>query len=447
MLKKIKLPKLFKVLLFGLIFLYSCDQKKPLQVIFITIDTLRADRLGCYGFEKNTTPNIDAFAAESTLFLNASSQSTFTTGSFSSLYTGRMMTESLVHGNRLNTTIRYLPEILKSSGFYNIALLANPSLTSDRGFDNGFDEYRMLWKRTSNSLYNKKKINNKMIQETDAEMVTQKVIDTLKSCPDKSLFFWVLYMDTHTPYSIHESQFYHGSQVPRMKRKPGMYDNRSMDQAELNYYYEGEIRYTDHHLGRLIKYMKTSGLCDQALIIFTSDHGENLKDHHDYIGHGRFAYQATAHVPLIIRWPDTKPSVVDQPVALVDLFPTILDYCGIEIHEGLHLRGSKLKPCGREIDKPILIEGYSSKHQALRKNQYKLILDRYQSKNSYSLYDVVKDTAEVTDRIDTDYQAAAKLQEELKQLRASLTPAPKNIPTPVLDDDTKKQLKILGYIN
>jgi len=459
----------------------SCNKKAPpRQVVLITIDTLRADRLGCYGYDKNTSPRIDEFADESILFLNPTSQVTYTPGSFASMFTGRPYSEALTNGESLNPKLDYLAEILKKNGLSPVAVLSNYTLAALRGFSRGFDKYLFYSEKRlidrNKPKQKASKANPHHNYKVPANIINDRTLEQLPDLKDKDFFLWILYLDPHKPFYAHPPKYYDGPSplqgdfelnqpidlppLPSLRQVPGL-DERQLIFPKpskgkeypgnpedvipaVHYYYDGEVRFVDDHVGRLIDELKRSGIYDNALTILTSDHGESLFDHNYFYGHGREPYQDQVHVPFIIHWPDQEPAIVDQPVSLMDLVPTILEF--LDIDPPQNIRGSVLTHTGRTANHPIIAQSPGLKHHSIREGDYKLLVENTKPKESLYLFNVKDDPNETKNLIDVKPEIGKRLLDNLNATKVTLTPAPQNIPTPAIDDALKNKLRALGYM-
>ena len=256
------------------------------NILLITVDALRPDHLGCYGYERNTSPNIDKLAKEGTVFLNCFATSSSTAYASVGLVTGKYL---MIYGNDeaggiLDKKFPTITEYLKESEYFTAAFLNNGHYASSTGFERGFDFYKNF-------------IGN-------AKQTTDEVISFLNNYnADKPLFIWIHYIDPHTPYVVHKDflKIFEGDSLWNINDKNlELQPNEDIDpylskgfipriafhreKYNLNYYiacYDSEISYLDFHIGRLMDNMPNS-----ALTILTADHGEFLGEHNEYFSHG-----------------------------------------------------------------------------------------------------------------------------------------------------------------
>jgi arylsulfatase A-like enzyme len=360
------------------------------NIILIVIDTLRADHLSCYGYERLTSPNIDDFAKRGVLFTNAIVQKTKTSPSVASILTG---TYPYTHGVDGCRTMLYddaitIGEVVKEHDYRTASVVSNGNLGYEFNFTQGFDDVFEVWKLGS----------------TIAENVNKYAISWLEKNYQDKFFLYIHYIDPHSKYTPpppYNEMFVNDEFYGRLKDiKIGIgnthwnsihYKDTLLEgphQTELDYYisqYDGEIRYCDEYVGQLLNKIKELGLDKNTLIILTADHGEDLTEHDFYFGHGTFAYEACARVPFIISFPPIfKPKLVDDVVETVDIFPTILDFLGMEKIN--NSQGNSLFPIlsGEDVKDINLkkfgfVEGNYGKQivTAIRTKDWKLIYNPY----------------------------------------------------------------------
>ena len=291
---------------------------REFNYILITVDTLRADRIHCYGFPSVETPTMDLFASRGVLFEKCIAQTPLTLPSHTSLLTG---TYPLFHGVRDNggflvpQELVTLAEVFKKKDYKTSAFVAAYVLDSKWGLNQGFDTYFDqfdLSKYKSISLGNVQRRGDEVIDEA---------LRWLGQHKNERFFSWVHLYDPHTPY-----------EPPSPFREK--YPNRP---------YVGEIAYADYQLGRLWEYLEENNLIDNTILIFTADHGESLGEHQEST-HGFFIYQEGIHVPLIFVTPfdDLHGIRREEVVSLVDIMPTVLEMDGVPFPS--QVQGKSLLP-------------------------------------------------------------------------------------------------------
>jgi len=289
----------------------------PANVVFITIDTLRPDHLGCYGDKQIRTPNIDTLAADGTRFERAYTAVPVTLPSHTVIFTGTYPTLSGVHdfaANKLSPTQATLASVLKDNGYTTGAVIGSAVLDSRFGLNHGFDFYY------DHFDFNRLQESNLDEMERPGNIVADVTLDWLSKNYQKKFFLWMHLYDPHYPY-----------------RPPAPYSEEYRDRP-----YDGEIAFADAQVGRLIEFLKNKGLYQNTLIILSGDHGESLGEHGEKT-HGFFIYNATLHVPLIIHLPgDMHARTVQNLVNLADIMPTVLAALNIQLPA--HVQGQSLLP-------------------------------------------------------------------------------------------------------
>ena len=286
-------------------------------MVFITIDTLRPDHLGCYGDKQIGTPNIDTLAADGTRFERAYTAVPVTLPSHTVIFTGTYPTLSGVHdfaANKLSPTQATLASVLKDNGYTTGAVIGSAVLDSRFGLNHGFDFYY------DHFDFNRLQESNLDEMERPGNIVADVTLDWLSKNYQKKFFLWMHLYDPHYPY-----------------RPPAPYSEEYRDRP-----YDGEIAFADAQVGRLIEFLKNKGLYQNTLIILSGDHGESLGEHGEKT-HGFFIYNATLHVPLIIHLPgDMHARTVQNLVNLADIMPTVLAALNIQLPA--HVQGQSLLP-------------------------------------------------------------------------------------------------------
>jgi arylsulfatase A-like enzyme len=311
------------------------DHSAPGNVLLITIDTLRADHVGHYGYERSTTPVLDEFFASGRSYRNAYATASYTPPSVVSMLSGRLPPE---HGvfhffqlvdEDLQLICDLLPAHYETAAFVSNAILTRDAIGIDRCFD-FYDDYvdeiegsvRRIWERS-------------------ARRTTEAAIRWLRSGrePDRNIFLWVHYIDPHGPYSAPPEasvSFDHEGERPVDRSRIPLYVRESTDDA-LDYIdrYDEEIAYADAEVGRLLAAWKQISEGDRDLVIFTADHGESLVDRDVYFEHGFHVFEELIRIPFSIRGPGVEVAAADEVVSLVDVLPTILAFVGAEAPEAL----------------------------------------------------------------------------------------------------------------
>lgn len=276
------------------------------NVVVITIDTLRADHLGCYGDQQIRTPNIDSLAADSVRFERAYTPVPVTLPAHTVLFTGTYPLLSGIHdfsANKLGPTQPTLASVLKEQGYTTGAVIGSAVLDSRFGLNRGFDFYY------DHFDFNRLQESNLDEMERLGNVVADTALDWLAKHNQNKFFLWMHLYDPHFPYHPPE---------PFSEQ----YRNRP---------YDGEIAFADFQVGRLIRFLKDKGLYQNTVIVLTGDHGESLGEHGEKT-HGFFIYNATLHVPVIFHLPGQRlGNSVPELVSLADLMPTVLQVLKVDV--------------------------------------------------------------------------------------------------------------------
>jgi arylsulfatase A-like enzyme/Flp pilus assembly protein TadD len=388
------------------------------NILLVTVDTLRADHLGCYGSTSVRTPAADALAARGALFTRAFAHSPLTLPSHANILLGLTPNAHGVHDNScfiVREDFLTLAEWLKARGYATGAFVGAFPVDSRFGLVQGFDVY--------DDNYGTQGPTDMVFVERKADVVVAKAAEWLKGRTGP-WFLWVHLFDPHQPYEPPE---------PFLSQYPGRP-------------YEGEVAYADSALGKLLGFLKDRGLEDRTAVVFTADHGEALGEHGETT-HGYFAYNATLRVPLILALPGAKPGRVEANVGHVDIFPTLCGVVGAKEPPGL--QGRSLLPLvrGKKLpDKPIFFEAltafYNRGWAPLR--GYILGQDKFMDSPIPEVYDLGKDLAELENLAPkTDL---AKYQRAFADLVRAETSPLADKAGQALDRATAEKLRSLGYL-
>jgi arylsulfatase A-like enzyme/Flp pilus assembly protein TadD len=401
----------------------------PNNVILITLDTTRADRMGFLGSKRGLTPNLDTLARQGVVFSRAYSQVPLTTPSHATILTGTYPQFSHLQdmGTPLGKDLPYLPDILREHGYHTAAFVGSqildPKGAAAPGFDRGFEVYDAGFhsRAPGEDRYHS--------VERRAAVVVAHAIAWLGQSHREPFFLWVHLYDPHDPYDPPEPF------KARYRAAP----------------YDGEIAYADSAVGELLAALRARKLYDSTVIAVAADHGEAFGEHGEQT-HGLFLYDETIHVPLLVKFAAGSPGplVVDTRVGLVDLAPTILQAVGIppptamqgeslmELARADPKREAADRPAYAETDYPFRAFGWSPL-QAWRAGKY-LFVDAPQRE----LYDQMADPAAVRNLAGNSTAVADTMASQLGEFRrktSSSKPAQAGI-TP----DQAEQLQALGYI-
>lgn len=383
------------------------------NVVFIIVDTLRADRLGCYGYKRNTSPNIDKFAAGAELFENHHSHSPWTMPSIASIITSLVPRD---HGitnwqQPLDEKFLTLAEYLKANGYYTHCIASHTVFKPRFHFDQGYDNYdiSVLEKGYPSTV-------------TTSQEISDRAIEALNGMADKPFFLFLHYFDPHNDYLPH-AKFDFG------KTPSDLYD--------------GEIAFTDHHIGRFLDALFASKFVENTIVIFTADHGEEFHDHGG-TKHSKTLYEEVLHTPLIIKAPGIKPAGIRTRVAETDIGPTLLTMLGLPIPANFSGKSFQiLKNTLRPMKNRVIFSETKREadKQGIIKGPWKLIHDR--EKNSWELYHLIKDRMEQQNLFSNNQKVSERLKYDLN---AHYEVPRAQVKEEKLPDDILDSLKKLGYL-
>ena len=419
-----------------LLLLGGCRQTKPRRpnILIITVDTLRADRLGCYGYPAGLTPNVDALAKESIVFERAIAQVPLTWPSHAAIFTGTYPFHNGVQdftGQPLSRSFRTLAESFKANGYTTSAIVSSFVLDRSWGLARGFDSYDDAF---AGEQFLHKDLG---LVERRAEESVNHTIRWLEAHPNEPFFLWLHLYDPHSPYD-----------------PPEPFRSRFVKQP-----YEGEIAYADSQLGRLWAWLKQApdNLYDDTLIVFLSDHGESLGEHGEK-EHGFFVYDSTVRVPLIVKPPRAaklRAQRVAVAVESVQVGPTVLEMAGVEdpiqkqFQAGslLSLMNGKphgpMRPAYSESFYPANSFGWSPLRSV------ETALYQYIEAPRQELYNLENDPKEKDNVIGKNGSVSQRMRSELNQLLARY-PAPTTSPDAGnrsgRGTDVLEKLRTLGYV-
>jgi len=350
------------------------------NIIFLTVDTLRPDHMALYGYARDTMPAIEAFAKTAVVFDSAVVPRGSTRPSYASMLTGLYPYRHGVHANRieLHSDVPTLQEGLKMAGYHTAAFVSNFVLIKElSGLAQGFDVY--------DDFVDEKETNRNYYERTAARTLGA-ILKWLNSGPPEPFFLFTNFIDPHGPYRPPET---YREMFQSERRRELSIDEIPRYQVygdKLNYYdyvdrYDGEIGFTDAVLGLLIAELKSKGLWDNAIVVFTADHGESLGEHGLYFEHKLHLWEETVRVPMAIRIPGlTEPGRASALCSPMDLPATLYEYLGLQPETVLD--GKSLLSCLRGEDAPkrsLLIEAPRIEEQgtigafAIRTATHKLI--------------------------------------------------------------------------
>lgn len=443
----------------------SCSRNPARQnVLFITIDTLRADHLGCYGYPRETSPSIDAFAARSVVFDNCVSQATSTLPSHASIFTSLYPpAHGVIHNiTGLRKDVPSLIRVFSDNGYATGAVISNLVLESRFGLQQGFQTY--------DETLDSRELHRKKFRERRADSATDAAINWLRNKKRAEFFLWVHYVDPHGAYYpppeyremfVDDEWFEKGEKLPIAAKNfvaktiPKYQELFGNDNP--SYYisqYDGEIRFTDDHVGRLLKFLDESGLAPNTIVVVTADHGETFTERDLCFAHTFRTYDEQAIIPLIIRFPD--PSIhkrINAQVRAIDIMPTLLDKLDLENPYPVHGQSLMKLITSDEnppVDFAIIYSDYGMEffdsemgaQKSIRTQQWKLTLNSRDG--SLELYSLENDPFE-THNLAESQPAVLKQMEKLLHDRE--TEFKKGaVRQPKLSAELIEQLDSFGYL-
>jgi len=456
----------------------SSEPQAPRRVFLITVDTLRADHMGTYGYPRRTSPVLDGLAEQGVTFTGAVAQWPKTGPSLASIFTGRYpKTTGLTHRAAQQIPDQYLtlPELFQSAGYSTLGVVSNAVLSAELGWNRGFDEFLETWK-LGGAISDDPAVHRRWV---GAPLVNQLAIPAFERLADSErLFAWLHYSDPHAPYLLPEGSidpflgdaFDTRDELIEQELPPA----RAIgDERRLGFYvsrYDANILVTDSYIGAVLDHLESLGLLEDALVIFTSDHGEGLGEHNELFEHGKEPYNTTAHVPLFITFPGVARAgrEVDHPIELVDLYPTLHDL--LQMPEGqVGLEGSSLVPflgLAGAIDTSDLEPFRYAFSEAgggqmlwrhylsVQDGRWKLVFHPAVDRNdrqlpaAFELFDLESDPQELEN-------LAGQRQEEFDRLWQALSSWMESTPEPgqidpeseAYSEETLNALRALGYLN
>jgi arylsulfatase len=391
-----------------------------LNVVLVTIDTLRADHLGAYGYPRATSPHMDALAGRATLFQQAFTYWPKTPGSFVALMTGRRASQSgfsKTHPMLLDANAT-LASVLKEAGYDTVAAVDNANVAASSGYAKGFRLYRETWEEAA------------LKTEMDrTRAITDSGLRFLREAsPDRPFLLWLHYVNPHAPYTppapfdtaFLDAKAAQGPSLPVVKAAHGGIPHQWAvpGKSRLGYYvaqYDGEIAAVDEQVGRILDGLGSSRVKDTTLLLLTSDHGESLGEHDYYFDHGENLFDPSLRIPLIVAMPRAaKPCRSDVLASTLDLVPTILD--AVKISYPPDLAGESLLPAVGCQDMPARTRLFGQNDRnlvATWDRRFKLVGTPKTDGWRLALYDRSVDPAETRD-------ASALRADELRVNRREL---------------------------
>lgn len=456
-----------------LLFKVYGEKEEKKNILLIVADTLRTDHLGCYGYDKPLSPNIDKLAASGMTFERFYTVAPSTLASFTSLMTSRYPKDhgAFRNGFRGHDDLPVLGEALKDEGYDTAAFIASYCLSKRFGMGKGFDLYDARFTSF-----------NRSVPETiyrGAKGVSNSFLQWAKTRESSDPFFVMLhYFDPHWPYDPPEpymemmgvktmAQYdaLHPDEVPKGEVKTPPPSGRAPTPREKNFHglYCAEIRYMDAQIGRVLNYLNRAELLKDTIVIFTADHGETFWEHDDLFNHGLYVYDTTIRSPLVMSCPGLIPEGArsDELLCTLDLAPTICRLCGAEPYEGFEGQSfmDRILQAGAPIKRdPIFFSEatmpYEAEKDAIRPNMKKAKSICY-GPWKYVIYPFIPGRKELYHLLDdpmekTNLIARPENAELIKKLDALLSKwaskfrSRKGLSS-ALDQEVQNKLKGIGY--
>jgi arylsulfatase A-like enzyme len=421
------------------------------NVVFVVLDAARARQLGCYGYARATTPEIDRIAADGVVFENAFTPAVYTLAAMSSVWTSQYPDRH--HGEvsfaeRLPRDRLTLADVLSAEGVHTAGFVANTVAGGLNGFDRGFREFREIWREVGSG----------------AQVFRRVLPEWLRARRDGRFFAYVHFREPHFPYDPEppfDTRFGPDGPIPKAARRDHTFftdvnqGRRAWGPAEAEHLvrlYDGNLAFVDQELGALRRALEQTGLWDRTVLVIAADHGEELGEH-GWIGHNVHLYDESIHIPLLVRFPSGKGPRglrVEELVDLLDVAPTIADVFGV-----LGRRGSDREFQGRSLlglvtgggGKPAVLARtvWDRPRYALRDARYKLVY--FTQTGEQWLFDLQADPGERNNLRAQDALRAAYYRQAMHEWIARLgrRPAGAQGSAPMTREQCET-LKALGYI-
>ncbi len=413
------------------------------DILIVTVDTLRVDRVSAYGYRRPTTPHIDALLAKGVRFKQARVPEPLTAPAMASMVTSLFPHEhgTTRNGLRIRPGLASFARILERQGYETAAFVGNWTLKDQlSGLAEHFGSFHEVFTRKRWMFW---------FAEATAEDLTAETLAWIDGHLDRSrhpFLAWVHYVEPHAPYRM------------QSELAPGL-GIRDGGKASASDRYDTEVAFVDRSIGELLAGVEKTSR--PTLIFFASDHGESLGEH-DYWGHGRHLYDATLHIPMGFSWDgEIEPRTVDEPASLLDLAPTVLGLVGLPVPSAF--RGFDWSPvlAGRAEPPSDRVTHHQAHKGAVQgdgtgnaRRKGLLAVGRIAGRQKEILrvrsgrrrvFDLTRDAGERRDLAD-GAEASTELTDWLQQVRAGLT-ASDELPAPALDEESLEQLRALGYID
>lgn len=416
----------------------------PPNILLISIDALRADHLSCYGYDRHTSPVLDGLAAQGTrfsrAFVNTHGTPPSHTTLLSSLYqeSHRVGIDSAsAAGRSIPSGVEMVQEIFAGAGWHTLAVTGGGFMSSKYGFSRGFEEY----------------FDRARTIDQGAKILSKHLRPLLRD--DRPVFAFLHTYQVHTPYAP-PRRFrrlfgeYRGTVDATSKALLEVHSTaaRSLTREDFEYLeslYDGEIRYTDEVIGRLLASLKAIGFLDHAIVVVTSDHGEEFGEHGGVL-HGGKLFEELLHVPLIISGAGIDRGIVDPSlVSLVDIAPTLLSLAGLEIPDAMEGRSVFDRPASEQFQDQRVFAQYGDQLYCVRTPRWKLI--QRTSNQRVKLFDLHRDPGEQRNLSARRPDLSAALLAELEEWRVGRPQLDLGSRRDVeLSEEMVEELRVLGYV-
>ena len=419
------------------------------NVLLISVDTLRADRMSCYGYSRNTSPNLDRLLAEGIRFTRARTVEPLTAPALASMLTSLAPHEhgSTRNGLRVRDDLPSLPRILRRQGYRTAAFVGSWTLRNKLwGMDPHFDLFEDVLTKARWYGLVKREANAEDINERALEWLTELRRDE----SGRPFFAWVHYVEPHAPYKTQRDFMGQLGPAPEGER----YSAESR--------YDSEIAYVDHFAMKLVDEVRALYSSESTIVLFVADHGESLGEH-GYWGHGRNLYEPTLHIPMGIVWPGKiEPKTIDSPALIIDLAPTVLGLLSLEVPDFFQgydwtgvLTSGETPPAGRVTTFQAHKGSVSPKEQQVELRQRGLLqvarivderkeIVRVGNSKRWE-FDLAVDPAEENNLDSPQSEISTALEAWLEAVRAGLQVSDE-LPPPSFTDEDVEALKALGYL-
>lgn len=469
------------------------------NILILLMDTARAQSLSCYGYDRSTSPYIDALAEESVLYEQAIATGCWSLPSQLSLLTGLFPSKHGAHERHLSYAHEYptLPEILHQAGYTTLGVSPNSWMSDEFGVTYGFDRYLKLWQYLPNLPATAEARANALVglahrlnrlysryvfpRRNRARHVNQHVINLLAHAPEP-FFLYAIFWDMHLPFypeGAHATRWLppgvNAAQAQQVNRNALAFNTGQAEMSEADFEvlracYDGALATIDEKIGVLVEILRQRGRLENTILIITSDHGENIGDH-GLMSHAYSLHDTLIRVPLIVRYPDCFPQGqrVQHQVQLTDVAPTLLDILQLDRPDVRdELQGISLLDTPSLVNERLAYAEMVAPHPSisalnrragLPENTPQPDLDRalrclrtpehkfiWASDGQHALYDLRRDPQEYTNRYADEPKLAATLEKALIawQSPTGISLSPRQ---PEMPPDVQQRLRALGYID